>query len=660
MQFAHSIWLVAGVATCTALALSFRHLQRRNRTALKKFASGHLLEKLTESVSPARRMTKQILFILSVGCIFIALAQPQIGFRWEEIKRKGIDILMAVDTSRSMLANDVKPNRLERSKLGIMDFVSELNGDRVGLIPFAGTAFLMCPLTMDYDAFRQSLTALDTNTIPQGGTDLASAIYEAHAAFTNDANHKILILMTDGEDLEGNALSAAQEAKAKGMTIYTVGVGTPGGELIPIETQGKGVSFVKDETGRMVKSRLDEKTLKDIAEATGGAYEPLGRQAQGLETIYSRKLSLVPKHELAERMQKVPINRFEWPLALAFVLLLIEFILSDRRRKGPLSPEIKTADRRPRSWTKATIATIFGSLFTVSLVLCSTAWASPQSAEKAYKKGDFSQASTEYRAAVDKDPEDCILRFNLGTASYKDRKYKEAFNAFKDTLASSELPLQNKTYYNLGNTLYRMGQQIEKTKPENTIKQWQAAISAYDGALKLNADDKDALFNKDFVKKKLEELKKKQKNNKDNKNNKKKDNKDKNKDDKNDDKKDKGDQNKKPGSKGNDTQGKSNRQDKGDPESGDKEKKQNGDKKDKRTDNNKAEQGMKKAALPEARNNSKVGNSEGKPQERKPGQMTREEAKNLLDSLKGDEKSMPLSPDKGRQSKHDEMKRRNW
>jgi len=614
MQFAHSIWLVAGLVACAALVFSFRHLQKRNQTALKKFASGHLLGKLTESVSPGRRMTKRILFILAVGCLFIALAQPQVGFRWEEVKRKGIDILMAVDTSRSMLANDVNPNRLERSKLGIMDFVSKLDGDRVGLIPFAGSAFLMCPLTMDYNAFIESLTALNTNIIPQGGTNLASAIYEAQSAFTDDANHKILILITDGEDLEGNVLTATQEAAAKGMTIYTVGVGTPGGELIPIDNEGNGVSFVKDETGRVVKSRLDEKTLKEIAARTGGVYEPLGRQAQGLEAIYSRKLSLVPKHELAERMQKVPINRFEWPLALALIFLVMEFVFNDRRRKGISSPEIETADRRPRVRTKTSIAAIFGFLFTVSLVLSSVAWASPQSAERAYKKGNYSQASAGYRAAVDKNPEDLKLRFNLGAAAYKDRKYREAFNAFKDTLPSSELSLQNKAYYNLGNTLYRIGQQIEKTKPENTIKQWQAAISAYDGALKLNAEDEDARFNKEFVKKKLEELKKKQ--------------------------------------------GKSK------PDPGNKNEKQNDsskkDIKNKQTDSNNGHQDIKKPARPEAGKQKKAGASAETPQKRKPGQMTREEAENLLDSLKGDEKVMPIATGKELQDKHDEKKRRNW
>ena len=295
MQFAHPIWLIAGVAACTVLGWGFYHFQKRSQAALHRFAAGHLLGKLTESVSPGRRMAKRVLLLIAVASIFAALARPHVGFQWKEVKRKGIDILMAVDTSKSMLANDVKPNRLERSKLGILDFVSKLEGDRVGLIPFAGTAFLMCPLTLDYDAFRQSLNVLDTQIIPQGGTDIASAIHEAEAAFSNDANHKILVLVTDGEDLEGEALNAATEAAKKGMTIYTVGVGTPAGELIPLKKRGEGALFVKDAKGQVVKSRLDEKMLQKIAQTTGGQYEPLGRQAEGLTAIYKQKLSLVPK-----------------------------------------------------------------------------------------------------------------------------------------------------------------------------------------------------------------------------------------------------------------------------------------------------------------------------------------------------------------------------
>ena len=627
MQFAHSIWLLAGVAACGILSLSFYHFQKKSTAALQEFASGRLLEKLTLGVSPKKRMIKRMILVLAVASIFVALARPQMGFQWKEVKRKGIDILVAVDTSKSMLAEDVKPNRLERSKFGIMDFVSKLEGDRVGLLPFAGTAFLMCPLTLDYDAFRNSLEALDTKIIPQGGTDLASAIYEAEAAFQNDANHKILVLVTDGEDLEGEALSAATEAKDKGLTIYTVGVGTPSGELIPLTTGGKDGIFVKDETGQPVKSRLDETMLQKIAAATGGRYEPLGQQAEGLEAIYREKLSLVPKQELAERLQRVPIERFQWPLMLALILLLAEFAISDRKRSRKTFPVIKTAYRRIPKIGRVAGATSVAALVLLAIVFLGFggAHASPGDAEAAYKAGDYDLAVEGYRSEAQKSPEEPQLQFNLGTAAYKGKQYPEALTSFKRALNVQDIHLQNQSYYNMGNTLYRQGEETEKRNPQQTIQHWEASIQAYDNALKLKPEDQDAEFNKEFVNKRLEALKKNQKQKDCN-------NKDKNKDKKKNDKQ-KNQQANKKDSKQNQN----------------KDKKQNSSGQNK---NAKADQQQKK---PDQNQKAQA------PKRRRPGQMSEEQAKNLLDSLKGDEKVMPMTAQNtGAGGKPQDQKRRDW
>ena len=658
MQFAHSIWLIAGLAACTILGFGFYHFQKKGQTALQKFVAGHLLEKLTESVSPGRRMTKRILLIIAVASIFVALAQPQVGFQWKEVKRKGIDILMAVDTSKSMLANDVKPNRLERSKLGIMDFVSKLEGDRVGLVPFAGTAFLMCPLTLDYDAFRQSLHALDTGIIPQGGTDIASAIREAELAFSNDANHKILVLVTDGEDLEGEALNAAKEAAQKGLTIYTIGVGTPAGELIPLKRRGKG-SFVKNDQGQLIKSRLDEKMLKNIAAATGGQYEPLGRQAEGLDAIYKQKLSLVPKHELSQRMKRVPIDRFEWPLLLAFILLVVEFAISDRkplRKRVPVIPAESGADRRLLKGVKGVQAASLALAVMTFLLVSQKAYASPQSAEKAYNRGEYSLAQKEYKAAARKAPDKAQLQFNLGAAAYKGKNYKEALSAFQTAMKAQEVPLQNKAYYNMGNALYRQGEETEKLKPQNTIKRWEESIKAYDGALKLDPDDQDARFNQEYVKKKLEALKKKQKQNKkqNNKsckaNNKKKDkdqkkNKNKNQDKNKNQEKAKAKSDKKGQEKGN----------KNTAQAKAKENKKN--KQDRSTAGSKPE----KAKQMKSKEKTQKPSAQRAERRRRPGRMTEDQARNLLDSLKGEEKATPMvAGNRGRGKGRQDKKRRDW
>ena len=683
MQFAHAIWLVAGLVACTFLGFAFVHFHKKGQVALKKFASGRLLDQLTKNVSQGRRQIKRIFILTAVAALFAALARPQAGFEWKEVKRKGIDILMAVDTSKSMLAADVKPNRLKRSKLGIMDFVSRLEGDRVGLIPFAGTAFLMCPLTLDYDAFRQSLEALDTQIIPQGGTDLASAIREAEFAFSNDANHRILVLVTDGEDLEGEALSAAKEAAEKGLTIYTVGVGTPAGELIPLQKAGKGVAFAKDEKGQVVKSRLDEEILREIAHVTGGQYEPLGQQAEGLEAIYQGKLSLVPKQELAERKQKVPVDRFEWPLLAAFILLVLEFGLSDRKTSGKGIPVIKTARRRVFKGEKGARAAASIAVVLALMMGVKVAGASPGSAEKAYLEGDYSRAETEYRAEAEKLPENSQLKFNLGTAAYKSGKFDEALSAFQAALNAREIVLQNQGYYNMGNTLYRQGQGTEKSSPKDTIKKWESSIQAYEGALQLDPKDQDAVFNRDFVKKRLKELKKQQE--KDQKQNKKEPDKCDNKK-KDQDKNQAGKQDKE--KKGKDGNGGNQQAKKQDQKKENKGKEQNS-KKSGSDNNQKGKEDQKQARAnggdkPEPEKDSpqngpngeasakkdeiKPRDPNGKPpapvrteRRRRPGEMTEEQAQNLLDSLKGEDQDMPVMADgKGTGKAVREKKRRDW
>jgi len=258
MIFSHPLWLPAGAAACGGLLWMWRCYDARQRATLARFVSAHLRVELTKSVSQVKRRAKRGLLLGAIALVFVALAAPQAGYRWEQVTRRGNDIIFAVDTSRSMLTPDVKPDRLTRAKLAIDDFVQRLDGDAVGLIAFAGDAFLQSPLTLDYDAFHESLAALDTHIIPRGGTNIASAIHVAQAALKDrPGSDKILVLVTDGEDLEGSALAAAKAAAQQdGLKIYTVGVGTANGDLIPLPAD-QGGGFVKDAAGNPVKSHLD-------------------------------------------------------------------------------------------------------------------------------------------------------------------------------------------------------------------------------------------------------------------------------------------------------------------------------------------------------------------------------------------------------------------
>jgi len=293
------------------------------------------LSRIIPTYNPGARALKFILLILSVLLCVIAMMRPQYGYHMEEVKKKGLDIIIALDTSKSMLAEDIKPNRFERSKLAVKDMVSKLKGDRIGLVAFSGTAFLQCPLTVDYNGFMLSLDALNIGDIPRGGTAVSKAIYEAIDVFSKgEKKNKILIIITDGEDHEGDPLKAAEAAKKIGMVIYTIGIGTTEGELIPVtDENGKGM-FLKDPAGNVVKSRLNEKVLEDIALTTGGSYIRSSAGEFGLEFLFNEKLSKFEKQEIASKMKRHYFDRFQIPLAIAVILLMAESLISDRARRN--------------------------------------------------------------------------------------------------------------------------------------------------------------------------------------------------------------------------------------------------------------------------------------------------------------------------------------
>ncbi|MFA5500161.1 MAG: VWA domain-containing protein [Candidatus Omnitrophota bacterium] len=306
---------------------------KRRESLMERFADKNMLGGITPTVSMARKVWKMVLtgsaFLL---CIF-ALARPQWGFEWQEIKRTGLDLLIAIDVSKSMLARDVKPNRLERTKLAVKDLVKKLNGDRVGLIAFAGTAFLQCPLTIDYNGFLLALDDVNTETIPRPGTSISGAIKEGINAFKGpEKKFKVFILITDGEDLEGDAMKAANEAAQAGIRIYCIGVGTGEGDLIPaIDERGQRV-YMADRAGQAVKTRLNEDLLKKIAVATGGSYVHATQSDFGLILLYDKVISKLEKHDLETKMKKHYKERYQIFLGIAIALLLIESLFSERKR----------------------------------------------------------------------------------------------------------------------------------------------------------------------------------------------------------------------------------------------------------------------------------------------------------------------------------------
>ena len=324
-------WLWAWVVVALP---GFRVWAFRNRTrALERLADARLLPQLAEQVAWRARALKVALVALGALFLLIALIGPQWGFRWQEIKRRGADLVIALDVSKSMLTQDVTPSRLDRARLAIQELVPMLNGDRIGLVAFAGTSFVQCPLTVDYGAFSLTLDDLDTNSIPRGGTAIASAIRDSLAVFASSApDSRALIIVTDGESHEGDALSAAKEAAKQGVKIFTVGVGTPEGELVPITDAQGHQTFLKDRGGRTVKSRLEEGLLQQIALETGGSYIRATSTSFGLDLLYRDRMSQLHQHEFESTMKQQHELRFQWALAVALFLLACEPLISDRRR----------------------------------------------------------------------------------------------------------------------------------------------------------------------------------------------------------------------------------------------------------------------------------------------------------------------------------------
>lgn len=496
MSFQSYSWLLLLLLVIPFLAATYIFGLRKRNELIKNFVSEHLLETLTASWSRTRTRIKATLVFLAFISLILALARPSWDYEWQETKGKGIDVLFAVDTSKSMLAEDLKPNRLERAKLAILDLLAQMKRDRVGLIAFSGESFLQCPLTLDYDAFRQSLEVLDTHIIQKGGTNLASAIKEAESSFSQENNFKFLVLITDGEDLAGEGLAQAKKAAANGMTIFTVGVGSTQGELIPISLPRGGVDFVRDENGKPVKTQLDEAALIKIAEETNGFYVPLTATGQGLEEVYEAGLSTVPPEELSSHMQKVATEHFQIPLALAIFILLLEPLVSTRRT----------------DWRERFKSLRFGRvshLLVLGLLIVTytnTLNASAQKAAEFYIDNEFDQATEAYEKASIKSPHNLDLKYNLANSLYKENAYEKAEPLFEQVINGATPELQGKAYYNLGNTLYRIGEQKLPDNPKQTIENWEKALTNYANAKEIEVPN--ANFNYEFVKEKLEELKK--------------------------------------------------------------------------------------------------------------------------------------------------------
>ncbi len=289
---------------------------------MEQFVEQGLLTQVFDRFSINHLKKKNYAILACICCLVFALARPQWGYTIEKVKQQGLDIILAVDVSRSMLTSDVKPNRLERTKLAIKDLLKKTQGDRLGLMAFAGEAFMTCPLTVDYSGFSMSLDDLSMNSIPMGGTNIAKVIGEALKIFGGEQlKYKALVILTDGEEEQGDALKAARQAKEKGVKIFTIGIGTKEGDLIQVPGEDGSMGLVKDAQGNFVKSHLNEDVLQRIAYETSGAYVRSSGAEFGLDYLYTHELSKWAKRDFEEKTQKKYYEQFQWPVFLGLIFL---------------------------------------------------------------------------------------------------------------------------------------------------------------------------------------------------------------------------------------------------------------------------------------------------------------------------------------------------
>ena len=409
MSFEDPVWLTMTPILLLLFGGMLAYGFRKRDALLGRFAASRLLDQLTEQASITRTWIKAGCILLAVLAIGIALARPQLGVEWSERKARGLDIVFILDSSKSMLATDLRPTRLDRAKLAIIDLVERLEGDRIGLIAFAGQAFLQTPPTLDYSAFHESLNAIDPNIMTSGGSDLGNAINEATEAFPSGNNVKVVVLLTDGEDLSGNAASAAVTAREDGIQVFAIGIGTPEGEYLRIRNEQGVEEFVRDSSGQPVLSKLDEGTLQAIAQGTGGSYSRLS--SDSLDQLYNSVIARLPREERKSELQEIGTERFQWALASALVFLVFD-ILIRRRRSAAIHTGILIIATLTLSPTDTIAQTESNP----------DAYSNYNAAYKALVEGDYGAAQASYANALSRTNDLNLQRdalYNMGHATYQ-------------------------------------------------------------------------------------------------------------------------------------------------------------------------------------------------------------------------------------------------
>lgn len=452
------------------------------KSTINHFFKSSILERIIPNISPLNQKLKNGFLIATIVFLVIAIANPQIGTKQEKIKGQGIDIMILLDVSNSMLAQDIQPNRLERAKFFIGKLLDNLKNDRVGFVIFTGNAYLQVPITIDFTSIKMNLPMIDPTQIPSQGTNIGEAVDLAGKSLgLTDSKNKAIVIVTDGEDHDENANAAIETAKKNGIKVFAIGVGEEKGAPIPIGANGE---VKKDENGQPILTAFNRKMLEELAKIGNGSFYHLGQQSDIVENVAS-ELAKIEGKEFEEFDFSNYNSYFYWFAIFALIFLLIEFIIPDINFKVFLNKF-------------AVLILIIGlnsNLF--SQVESKEAKANKEKAKTYIRKGNsnfqnnkLQDAEVNFRKALNLNPKSNTAHYNLGNTLYQQQRYQEATEQY---IASSEKNddkiSKAKSLHNLGNSYFK-GNQLDK------------AITAYENALKLYPNDMDTKYNLALAKKK--------------------------------------------------------------------------------------------------------------------------------------------------------------
>ena len=527
-RFADPIYLYL-LAVIPVLAI-IRFLTYRNqKKRLRKFGDPKLLRDLMPDVSRFRPAVKFWILQGALALLIVMLARPQFGTKINNEQRVGIETIIAMDISNSMMAEDITPSRLDRSKMMVENLVDHFTNDKIGLIVFAGDAFVQLPITSDYVSAKMFLSSIDPSMMATQGTDIARAIDMATHSFTQEEGiGKAIIVITDGEDHEGGALESAKAAKDAGMRVYVLGVGSTKGSPIPIPGTG---DYMKDNTGNTVMSALNEDMCRQVAQAGGGAYIHVENNSAAQDQL-DKELDKLAKKETTSTVYSEFDEQFQAVAILALLLLILEICIFDRR--NPLIKRLSLFKRK--SFALLAVISLSSFLLPLSTHAQTVDRQYIREGNKQFRLGQYDKAEVSYRKAVEKNPKNPQAAYNLGNALMAQKKDSAAVQQFEQSTRIETNPLRKAAaYHNMGVIC-------------QTHKMYDEAIEAYKNALRNNPNDDETRYNLvlcKHLKKKQDEKQKQNQQNKDDQN-KKDDKKDDQKDQKQDKKDDKQQEQQKP------------------------------------------------------------------------------------------------------------------